>query len=66
MAAIGEAGHLFVSIINLSSNPQRVRRGAYLGTSVPVALVYRALPQQQSDAANEKTEVNNDPRNNSV
>ena len=59
-AVNGEAGHLFVSILNLSRNHQCVREGTGMGTVVPVALVYRAIPQQLSDAAEAKTEVVND------
>ena len=45
VVVIGEAGHLFLSVINLSSNAQRMRSGTHQGTVVPVALVYPAIPQ---------------------
>ena len=56
VSAVGQAGHLFISVINLSSNPQYVRGYSqrHLGTVVPVALVYRAILQQLSGAACEK------------
>ena len=44
VATVSEAGHVFVSVLNLTSNPQRIRRGTQLGNVVPVSLVYRAIP----------------------
>ena len=46
VAAVSETGTLYVSLINLTSNPQRVRCGVQLGTVVPVTLVYQAVPQK--------------------
>ena len=46
VATVSEAGALYVSLINLTSNPQRVRCGVQLGTVVPVSLVYQAVPQK--------------------
>ena len=45
VATVSETRTLYVSLINLTSNPQRVRCGVQLGTVVPVTLVYRAVPQ---------------------
>ena len=45
MATVSETGTLYVSLINLTSNPQRVRCSVQLGTVVPVSLVYQAVPQ---------------------
>ena len=45
VANVSETGTLYVSLINLTSNPQRVRCGVQLGTVVPVSLVYQAVPQ---------------------
>ena len=36
VATVSETGTLYVSLINLTSNPQRVRCGVQLGTVVPV------------------------------
>ena len=58
VATVSESGLVFVSLMNLTSNPQRVRKGTRLGHVVPVSLVYQAIPQQTPD--NPKTEVNND------
>ena len=58
VATVSESGLVFVSLMNLTSNPQRVRKGTWLGHVVPVSLVYQAIPQQTPD--NPKTEVNND------
>ena len=45
VATVSETGTWYVSLINLTSNPQRVRCGVQLGTVVPVSLVYQAVPQ---------------------
>ena len=58
VATVSESGLVFVSLMNLTSYPQRVRKGTRLGHVVPVSLVYQAIPQQTPD--NLKTEVNND------
>ena len=59
VATVGETGSLYVSLINLTSNPQRVRYGTQLGTVVPVSLVYQAIPQQLDDISktSNKTEA---------
>ena len=49
VATVSETRTLFVSLINLTSNSQRERRGVQLGTVVPVSLVYRAVPQELSN-----------------
>ena len=59
-ATVIEAGHVFVSVPNLTSNPQRIRRGTQLGNVVPVSLVYRAIPQQSTPKPTQRTEVDND------
>ena len=46
VATVGETGSLYVSLINLTSNPQRVRCGTQLGTVEAVSLVYQAVPQE--------------------
>ena len=43
---VSETGHVFISVMNLTSNPQRIRENTHLGTVVPVTLVYRAVSQQ--------------------
>ena len=45
VATVGETGSLYVSLINLTSNPQRVRCDTQLGTVVPVSLVYQVVAQ---------------------
>ena len=42
--------------MNLTSNPQRIRSNAHLGTVVAVSMVYRATPQRV-DYPKQKTEV---------
>ena len=59
VATVGETGSLYASLINLTSNPQRVRRGTQLFTVVPVSLVYQAIPQELDDIpkTSKKTEA---------
>ena len=45
MATVGEAGFLYVSLGNLTSNVQRIKKGTLLGTAAPVVLVHQAIPQ---------------------
>ena len=61
VATVSETGTLYVSLINLTSNPQRVRCGVHLGTVVPVSLVYRAVPQNLDSPAktDHETEADN-------
>ena len=59
VAAVSQTGHFFVSVIYLTSNPQRVRGGTHLGTMEPVSLVYRDVPQQLA-GTNPKTDVDKD------
>ena len=61
MATVSETGTLYVSLINLTSNQQRVRCGAHLGTVVPVSLVYQAVPQYLDATAktDHETEADN-------
>ena len=56
MPTIGETGTLYVSLTNLTSNPERVRSGTQLGTVVPVSLVYEAVPQKL-ESTSEKSEA---------
>ena len=60
LATVSDAGHVFISVINLTSNPQRIRKGTRLGNVVPVSLVYQAIPQQPTLQPTQQTEVNND------
>ena len=55
VAIVSEIGTLYVSLINLTSNQQRVRCGAHLGTVVPVSLVYQAVPQNLDATAKPTT-----------
>ena len=59
VATVSEKGHFCVSVMNLTSNPQRVRGDKHLGTVVPVFLVYRVVLQQLNDS-NPKTEADID------
>ena len=61
MATVSETGTLYVSLINLTSNQQRVRCGAHLGTVVPVSLVNQPVPQNLDATAetDHKTEADN-------
>ena len=60
VATVSEAGYVFVSVLNLTSNPQRIRRGTQLGNVVRVSLVYRAIPQQSAPKPALRTQVDND------
>ena len=60
VATVSEAGHVFVSLLNFTSNPQRIRRGTQLGNVVPVSLAYRAIPQQSTPQPTQRTQVYND------
>ena len=60
VATVSEAGHLFISVINLTSNSQRIRRGTQLGNVVSVSLVYQAIPQQSAPQPTQRTKVDND------
>ena len=60
VATVSEPGHVFVSVLNLTSNPQRIRRGTQLGNVVPVSLVYRAIPQQPAPKPALRTQVDKD------
>ena len=61
VATVSETGTLYVSMINLTSNPQRLRCGVQLGTVVPVSLVYQAVPQNlgSSTTTNKGTNADN-------
>ena len=59
VATVSETGDVFVSVMNLTSNPQRIRANTLLDTLVPLSFVYRAVPQQLDDSK-PKTEVDND------
>ena len=45
VATVGETGFLYVSLGNLTSNVQRIKKGTLLGTAVPVTMVHKAIPQ---------------------
>ena len=60
VATVSETGTLYVSLINLTSNPQRVRCGVQLGTVVPVSLVYQAVPQNLGSSTTTNKETNAD------
>ena len=60
VATVSEIGTLYVSLINLTSNPQRVRCGVQLGTVVPVSLVYQAVPQNLGSSTTTSKETNAD------
>ena len=60
VATVSEAGYVFVSVLNLTSNPQRIRRGTQLGNVVPVSLVYRAILQLSAPKPALQTQVDND------
>ena len=60
VATVSETGTLYVSMINLTSNPQRVRCGVQLGTVVPVSLVYQAVPQSLGSSTTTSKETNAD------
>ena len=65
VATVNETGTLYGSLINLTSNPQRVRCGVQLGTVVPVTLVYQAVPQnlEPPTKASKETEADNSRAN---
>ena len=65
VATVSETETLYVSLINLTSNPQRVRCGVQLGTVVPVTLVYRAVPQnlEPPTKASKETEADDSRAN---
>ena len=46
VATVSETGHFFISLMNLTSSPQRIRSNTHLGTVVLVSLVYPAIPQR--------------------
>ena len=60
VATVSETGTLYVSLINLTSNPQRVRCGVQLGTVVPVSLVYQAVPHNLGSSPTTSKETNAD------
>ena len=60
VATVSERGRVIVCVLNLTSNPQRIRKGTQLGNVVPVSLVYRAIPQQSAPKPALRTQVDND------
>ena len=60
VATVSEAGLVFNSVMNLTGNPQRIRKGTRLGNVVPVSLVYQAIPQRTTTQEVQKTEASND------
>ena len=64
VATVSETGTLYVTLINLTCNPQRVRCGVQLGTVVPVTLVCQAVPQNlEPTKASKETEADNSRAN---
>ena len=59
VATVSEAGHGFISVMNLTSNRQRIRKGTRMDNVVPVSLVYQAILQRTLEQQPTKTEVNN-------
>ena len=60
VATVSEAGHVFISVMNVTSNPQRIRKGTRLGNVVPVSLVYQAIPQRTATQQVQQTEIDSD------
>ena len=60
VATVSETGTLFVSLINLTSNPQRMRCGVQLGTVVPITVVYQAVPQCLDSPTTTRTKTDAD------
>ena len=60
MATVSETGTLFLSLINLTSNPQRMRCGVQLGTVVPITVVYQAVPQCLDSPTTTRTKTDAD------
>ena len=60
VATVSETGTLFVSLINLTSNPQRMRCGVQLGTVVPITVVYQAVPQCVNSPTTTRTKTDAD------
>ena len=55
VATVSEAGHVFISVMNLTSNPQRIRKGTRLGNVVPVPL---SLPGHSTTDHNSTSPTN--------
>ena len=55
VATVSEAGHIFISVMNLTRNPQRIRKGTRLGNIVLVSLVYHAIPQRTDNNSTSPT-----------
>ena len=60
VATVSEAGHVFISVMNLTSNPQRIRKGTRMGNIIPVSLVYQAVPQWTPTQQYQQTVADND------
>ena len=60
VATVSEAGHVFISVMNLTSNPQQVGKETRLGNIVLVSLVYQAIPQRTTTQQVQQTEADND------
>ena len=58
VATVSETGHVFISAMNLTSIPQRIRGNIPLETIIPVSLVYQTIPQQEDQT--KTTEVDKD------
>ena len=59
VATVSETGLVFVSVMNLTSNPQRIHGNTHLGTVGTVPLVDQAVPQRV-DKPKPQTDVDTD------
>ena len=59
VATVSEAGHVFISVMNLTSNPQQIRKRSQLSNIVTVSLVYQAILQWTPTQQFQQTEANN-------
>ena len=49
VGTVSEPGHFFISVMDFTSNPQRIRGITHLDTVVPVSLIFKAVPQHVDD-----------------
>ena len=49
VGTVSEPGHVFISVMDFTSNPQRIRGITHLDTVVPVSLIFKAVPQHVDD-----------------
>ena len=60
VATVSEAGHVFIRVMNLTSNPQQIRKGSQLSNLVPVSLVSQDILQWTPTQQFQQTEADND------